>query len=130
MELLAPRALAAITWEMFGSLLWLAMAVVLAALALAALARRRGARWRVAARIAGGFGALVALGILAALPGFTHASLGDLSGALDWLTWAVVGVGAGVAAALVAMPVLALALRERTHGSGEAVQRGAASSLR
>jgi hypothetical protein len=130
MELFAPRALAAITGEMFGGLLWVAAVVALLDLALVLLALRRGAQWGAAARIAGGFGLLVALGVLVALPGFTNASHGDLAGALDWLTWAAVGIGAGVAAALAVLPMLALALGRRAGAAEPALQRGAASSLR
>jgi hypothetical protein len=130
MELFAPRALAAITGEMFGALLWVCAVVALLDLALVLLALRRGAQWVVAARIAAGFGALVALGVLVALPGFTNAGFRDLAGALDWLTWAAVGLGAGVAAALAVLPMLALALGRRSGAAAPALQRGAASSLR
>jgi hypothetical protein len=128
MELLAPGALAAIIAEMFGGLLWVAAIVVLLDLACVLVALRRGAQWRSAARLAGGFGLLVALGVLAALPGFTGAGFGDLAGALDWLIWGAVGLGAGVAAALAVLPLLAVALGRRA--GAPALQRGAASSLR
>lgn len=130
MELFAPRALAGIIGEMFGGLLWLVAVVALLDLALVLLALRRGAQWRPAARIAGGFGLLVALGVLAALPGFTNASHGDLAGALDWLIWGAVGLGAGVAAALAVLPMLAVALGRRAGVAAPGLQRGAASSLR
>jgi hypothetical protein len=130
MEIFAPRALAAITAEMFGGFVWVAAVIALAAAALTVIALLRGVRWRRAARIAAGFGLLVALGVLVALPGFTNASHGDLAGALDWLIWAAVGIGAGAAAALAVLPMLALALGRRTVTAAPAFQRGAASSLR
>lgn len=130
MDLFAPRALAAITFEMFGGLLWVAAVIVLIALLSLALVLRRGVRLGPALRIAGTFGVLVAISVLVALPGFTNAGLGDLSGALDWLTWAAVGIGAGIAATLAALPPLALALGQRGGRPASAHQRGAASSLR
>lgn len=130
MELFAPRALAAIMAEMFGALLWVAAIVLLLDLVLVLLALRRAVQWRPALRIAAGFGLLVTLGVLAALPGFTNAAHGDLSGALDWLTWAAVGLGVGMAAALAVLPILALALRRQDQAAAQTLQRGAASSLR
>lgn len=130
MELFAPRALAAILDEMFGGLLWVAAATAALALALCLLALRRGVRWRLALRGAAAFGALVAAGVLAALPGFTNATHADLAGALDWLIWGVVGLGVGLAAALAVLPMLALALGERADAPARRPQRGAASSLR
>lgn len=130
MELFAPRALAAITGEMFGGLLSVAAIVALLDLVLVLLALRRGAQWATAVRIAAGFGLLVTLGVLAALPGFTNASHADLAGVLDWLIWAAVGIGAGVAAALAVLPMLAVALGRRSGAAAPALQRGAASSLR
>jgi len=112
MDLFAPRALAAILGEMFGALLWIAAVLAVLALALLLLALRRGVRWRLA------------------LPGFTNAAHADLSGALDWLAWAAVGIGAGIAAALVVLPVAALALGQHAHEPAPTLQRGAASSLR
>ncbi len=130
MELFAPRALAGIIGEMFGGVLWAAAIVLLLDLALVLVALRRGAQWRPAVRIAAGFGLLAALGVLAALPGFTNATHGDLSGALDWLIWAAVGLGAGVAAALAVLPTLAVALGRPAGAPAAELQRGAASSLR
>ncbi|WP_439578083.1 DUF5368 family protein [Elioraea sp.] len=130
MELFAPRALAAIIGEMFGGLLWIAAVIAVLALALLVVGLWRGVRWRLAVRIAAAFGALVAAGVLAALPGFTNAAHADLSGALDWLTWAAVGIGAGIAAALAVLPLLALALGQRADEPAPTLQRGAASSLR
>lgn len=130
MELFAPRALAGIIGEMFGGVLWVVAIVVLLDLVFVLLALRRGVQWRPALRIAAGFGLLVTLGVLAALPGFTNASHGDLAGALDWLIWGAVGIGAGIAAALAALPMLAVALGQRTAAAAPGLQRGAASSLR
>jgi hypothetical protein len=131
MELLAPGALAAIIAEMFGGLLWVAAIVVLLDLVLLVVALRRGAAWRAGARIAALSGVLVAAAVLVALPPFTNAAHGDLSGALDWIVWAMVGIGAGAAAALAALPALALGCAAR-HAAArrEVPQRGAASSLR
>lgn len=131
MELFAPRALAAITWEMFGGLLWIVAAVALIDLVLLVVALRRGAAWRAGARIAALFGLLVMVAVLAALPPFTAAAYGDLSGLLDWIVWATVGIGAGVAAGLAALPALALGCAARHKAApGGVPQRGAASSLR
>ena len=130
MDLFAPRALAAILGEMFGALLWIAAVLAVLALALLVVALRRGVRWRRAVRLAAAFGALVAAGVLAALPGFTNAAHADLSGALDWLAWAAVGIGGGVAAALAVLPVLALAFGQPGEEPARTLQRGAASSLR
>ena len=131
MELFAPRALAAITWEMFGGLLWIVAAVVLIDLVLLVVALRRGAAWGAGGRIAALFGVLVAVAMLAALPPFTGATHGDLSGLLDWIIWAMVGIGTGVAAGLAALPLLALGCAARHKAAPSGVpQRGAASSLR
>ena len=64
MELFAPHALAAITWEMFGGLLWVVAAVVLIDVVLLAVALRRGAAWRAGARIAALFGVLVVVALV------------------------------------------------------------------
>lgn len=115
MDLFAPRALAAILWQMFGPLLWVAALVVLVDLVLLALALRRGVRWGRPAMLAGAAGLAVAAVVLAALPGFTGARHADLAGTPDWLAWAAVGLGAGAAAALALLPPFALACRRRAE---------------
>ena len=78
------------------------------------LARRASLRVAPAVRTAAALGVVIAILAASALPGWTGATHGQLSGALDFLALTGASVGLGVAAGVVVYPFLQLAFRKAT----------------
>lgn len=96
-----------IVWEIALTIWpWIAAALLLWIVLLAAAARRSAPSWRGAFRPALLAGALVALLAFFALPGLTRSSLGDLDYWVDWANVLAIAAGIGAAAWLMAWPAL------------------------
>jgi hypothetical protein len=115
MDMLTPAGVVGISLALFGLPLLLAGGAValLGLLAWIGIARAEGGRARLCAvRLpALAVGAVVALGMAVALLAATQSSLASLNGVLDWVVFLAPVLGAGIGAALVAWPVLALLRR-------------------
>ncbi|MCS6933061.1 MAG: hypothetical protein NZM27_12730 [Acetobacteraceae bacterium] len=112
MDMLTPAGILGISLALFGlPLIAAGGAVALAGLiAWIGIARAEGGRARLcAARLpAVAIGAVVGVGMAVALLAATQSGLSSLNGVLDWVVFLAPAAGAGVGAALVAWPVLAL----------------------
>lgn len=107
----------AITVEMFGLLLWpaIALAAIIAFLFLVALLRQRGFRGR-AARSAIIIGLLVAIVAMAIAPFMTQAGYDNVHGVIDWMFLAVIGIGAFVGVAVATFALLGMSRGKSAHG--------------
>ncbi len=93
-------------------LLPIAIVILADVAALAWLAYRPGGTaWSRGVRPAALAGGVIAVVAILVAPGWTQASLADLTGALDWLAVIALGLGVGIAAGILLYPLIQLALR-------------------
>lgn len=96
-----------VIFEMFRPVLpWLVAVVVIDALLLAVAALRGAPRGRRATGVSIVIGIVVAVIAALRLPAFTHAGLGDLVTAMDFVMLALAALGTGVAVGILAFPLV------------------------
>lgn len=95
----------------YAGLIALVLVVEVALLALLTLRRPQGGKRALG--LAAVLGLIAAVVATLALPPYTHAGLGDLQGAVDWLALIGAALGIGLLVALLLLPPLLLSTGRR-----------------